>query len=226
VGAEELVRRAEENIGIDRLHVDRPVRGVVHRVDPRERPCVVRERDHTCHIRDGTDRVRGPGERDDPSAVRQLAFQVREVEPALLRHVDAVNDEIVVTRDLEPRGNVRIVIEPGHDELVPCPQLPGKRPRERKVQGRHVRSETDLLEPRAEKRGRRHVCLLHDELAGAARRERAAEVRVRLAEIGGHRLDDRFRHLGASRAVEERLRAAEGREARPNGLDIERHRVR
>jgi hypothetical protein len=69
VRAAELVRRAEHDVGVDGAHVDRLVRGVVDRVDPRQRADRMRQLADPPGVGDRADRVRGPRERDDPGAV-------------------------------------------------------------------------------------------------------------------------------------------------------------
>ena len=77
--AEELVRRADEDVDAERLHVDRPVRREVHRVAPCERACLVRERrDRGTRWR--ADGVRRERERDDFRALRELPLEVVHVE--------------------------------------------------------------------------------------------------------------------------------------------------
>ena len=60
VWAEELVRRADENVDARCRHVDRPVRGVVHGVHPGERARLVRELGDPADVGDRADGVRGP----------------------------------------------------------------------------------------------------------------------------------------------------------------------
>ncbi len=116
--AVELVRRAEQHVDAGRLHVDRPVRAVVHGVDPRERAGFVRERRDLGDGRDRADRVRGPRERDDARAVGKQRRQVLEVEPALVVDLREADGQAAVARELEPRRHVAVVVEPRADDLV------------------------------------------------------------------------------------------------------------
>ena len=65
VRAEELVRRADEDVDVPGGDVDRPVRCEVDGVGPGEGAGVVRELDHAADVRCGSDAVRSDGERDD-----------------------------------------------------------------------------------------------------------------------------------------------------------------
>ena len=67
-----------------------------------------------------------------------------------------------------------------------------------------------------------HVRLRDDQIAAPAGRERATEVRVRLTEVAGHRLDDLVRNLRAAGAVEKHGGPAQRGVAAAYGLDVER----
>ena len=84
VRAEELVRRADEDVGVHGGHVDGAVRRVVHGVDPRESACLVREICDAPHVSHRPDRVRGPRVGDHPGPVRELALEVQEPKRAVL----------------------------------------------------------------------------------------------------------------------------------------------
>ena len=146
----ELVGRAEQHVGPGRLDVDRPVRSVVHGVDPGECARVVRK---LCDHRDGrhrSDTVGGPRKGDDARPVGEQGTQMAEVEAALVVHLAEAHDQVPVVRELEPRRDVAVMVEPRADDLVACPPLARGGAREREVQRRHVGSECDLLAGRAE----------------------------------------------------------------------------
>ena len=114
----ELVRRAEHDVRAGGLHVDRAVRPVVHGVDPRERAGVVRELRDLGDGRHRADRVRRPRERDDPRALVQQRASCAEVEPALVVDIGEAHGQVAVVRELEPRRDVAVVVEPRADDLV------------------------------------------------------------------------------------------------------------
>ncbi len=215
----ELVRRADEDVDADRGHVDRAVRAVVDRVDPGERSRLVRERCDLGHRRDGADRVRGPGERDHPRALGQQRREVVDVEPALVVDVGEPDREAAVACELEPRRDVAVVVEPRADDLVAFPPLAPCGAGEREAQRRHVGAEEDLVGRRAEERRGRVVRRGEKLVRAPRRRERPAEVGVRIAQARRDRVDHRVGHLGAARPVEEGDRLLERREARADGVD-------
>ena len=117
------------------------------------------------------------------------------------------------SRHGEPGRDVRVVVEPRHEDLVAGAQAVAReRAREAEVERRHVRPEADLLRGRAEEARRGRARVIDERVGGHARRERSAGVRVRLL-VGRRtmRLDDRVGHLGSGRPVEERGRGRPGR---------------
>ena len=138
--------------------------------------------------------------------------------------LDEPNVELEVVRELEPRCDVRVVVELRGEDLVAGPQLPADRAGEREVERRHVLSEHDFFGRAAEEARAGEPSFGDERVAPHARLERPAEVRVRLPQVAGDRVDHRVRHLGAARPVEERPATAEGGEARPDGVDVEGER--
>ncbi len=137
----ELVRRAEQNVGIDRANVDRLVGGVVDGIDPGQRADGMRELTHTPSIDDRAHRIRRPGERDHAGPLGQLGLQVVVVERGVVVQPDVANDQVLVVRELKPRRHAAVVIQRGDEDLVPGLERAPRRPRQREVQRRHVRPE-------------------------------------------------------------------------------------
>jgi hypothetical protein len=117
------------------------------------------------------------------------------------------------------------VVEPGDDDLVAGLERSSNRAREREVERGHVLAEADLGGRGAEKPCRRLAGCSEHLVAPPARLERAAQVRVRLAQVGAHRLDDRIRHLRPAGAVEEGGLPVERRKASADGRDVEGDRA-
>ncbi len=229
VGAEELVRRADEHVDAPLRDVDRPVRPVVDGVRPRQRAGAVRELDDLPDVRQRADRIRGDRERDDARAIGQLPLEVVEVERRVVADVDEAHLETAVVRQFEPRRHVRVVVEPGDDDLVSLAPLPAGRPRQCKRECRHVRAEDRLVGRAAQEVRPREPSLRDERFRAPARLVRAARVRVRLPEVGRDGVDDLVGHLGASRPVEEHKRTLQRREARADRFHVvgdRRHRRR
>jgi hypothetical protein len=196
----------------------------VHGVDPRERAGLVRERRDARDVLHGPDGVRRPRESDHPRPIRQPAAEIVQVQRRVVPDVGELHAETQVVGEVEPRRDVRVVVELRHDDLVPGPQLPAERARERERQCRRVRAEDDLVRRAPEEAGGREPRVRGERVGGAARREPAARVGVRVAQVPADRVDHLVRDLGPAGAVEEREGLPQGREARADGLDVERGR--
>ena len=116
--AEELVRRAEEDVDAERGDVDRRVRPVVDGVRPGERTGRVRQLDYTRRVGHRPEGVRGEREGDDAGSIRQLALEVVEVEGRVRVDFDKADAEVEVVAELEPRRDVAVVVEARDEDLV------------------------------------------------------------------------------------------------------------
>jgi hypothetical protein len=218
----ELVRRADQHVDADLGDVDRPVRRPVDGVDPGERAGLVRELGDLRDLGDRPDGVRGPRVGNDARAVAELPLEVVEVEGAVVADAGEADDEVAVAGKLEPGRDVRVVVEPRHEDLVAGAPVAGGGAREREVERRHVRAEDDLLR-RAAEPARAGEAGVRDERVGrAARLVLAADVRVRLAQVARDRLDHLVGRLRPAGSVEEGERRAQRREAPPHRLDVQR----
>ena len=124
--------------------------------------------------------------------------------------------------DLEPRRDVPVVVEPCHDDLVSFTPLTRDGPGEREVERGHVGAEDHLVRRAAEEGSGGQPRVGDEPLGAPAGLVRAADVRVRLAQVGRDRVDHFVGDLRAAGAVEEGEVTLEGREAGPSGDDIER----
>ena len=68
-----------------------------------------------------------------------------EIEPAFGVELAEPDDERLVVRELEPRRDVRVVVELRHDHLVAGDPVACRSAREVEVERCHVRSEHDLV---------------------------------------------------------------------------------
>ena len=225
VGAEELVRRAEENVDVPAGDVDPAVRPVVDSVRPGERACAVRQLDHPRDVRRRPDRVRGDRKGDDARPLGELRLEVVEVEREIVVDAREADDDAEILLEREPRRHVRVVVEARAHDLVPLPQLSAERPREQEVERRHALPEGNLVRMAGEEAAGGGAGTL-DQLDGAnARLVRRADVRVVLAQVSRDRLDHLVRALRPARPVEEREPAVERAIARADGSDIQQGRA-
>jgi hypothetical protein len=209
VRPEELVRRADQDVDSERGDVDRPVRGVMNGVGPRERTGVVCEPRDRLRVGQCAERVRRERERHDLHPVVELGGEVVEVERRVVANRGDADVQPAVVRQLEPRRDVGVVVELGDDDGVAgVPRARGG-PRQREVERRHVRAEDRLVGRTPEERGRGEPCLRDQRLGPPAGLVRAADVRVRLAVVRRHRVDHGVRNLRPAGTVEEGERRAQ-----------------
>ena len=202
----ELVRRAEQHVDVPGGHVDRAVRAVVDGVGPGERSDAVRELDDALHVGRRADRVGRHRERDDAGAIVELRLEAVVVEREVVVDVDLANDDAEVVLEREPRRDVAVVVEPGHEHLVARLQLAGERAREQEVERGHALAERHLVARAAEERACLLVREIDERARPAGRLVGGADVRVVVLEVAGDRVDHLVR-APASRRGRRRTRA-------------------
>src|SRR5919201_1714219 len=116
-------------------------------------------------VDEGSDRVRGPREGDDPGPATELRSQIVEVERRVVAQLREPDAQPEVVGELEPGSDVAVMVELRHDDLVPGRELPRRRAREREVEGRHVGAENDLLRAATEESAGHPPRLGHEEIA-------------------------------------------------------------
>ena len=217
----ELVRRRDEDVAAERLHVGRHVGRVLHGVDPAERADLVRELGDARHVDDRAERVRRADARDDPRPLVQLPREVVVVEQQVIGDVDPVDLEAAVGGELDPRRDAAVVVEARHENPVALLPVARCGAREGEVENGHVLPEDDVVGGAAEEaagvlpRGR------EDPLDALARLVVRADVGRRVAQRRRDRLADLVRNLRAARRVEEDEVVLEGREPPPDCRDVE-----
>src|SRR3712207_53969 len=82
---------------------------------------------HTTRVDDAAEGIRRERERDDARAFAQRAVEVVQVERPVVADVDEPDAEADVARELEPRSDVRVVVEACRDQLVALAQLASER---------------------------------------------------------------------------------------------------
>ena len=228
VRAEELVRRAGQEVAIPRLHVDGAVRRVMHGVEVDQRPRRVRLPGEGGHVRHAPHGVAGAGQRRQTDPAVQFAGQVVPIERAVLGpNVHEADLGPGVPRRQHPRADVGVVVQTRDDHHVAGLQRAGDRPADVQRQRRHVLAEDDLLRRRGvDEVGEGLVGAVQDGVGFATGGEEAAVVRIAVAQVVGDGVDHPARDLRAPRAVEEDRRSAvddavQGRELLPDGGKVE-----
>ena len=175
----------------------------------------------TPDVRRRSHRVRGDRKRDDTGSLGELRREIVVVELEVLGKAGDVHDEAEVVGELEPRRDVRVVVECGDDDLVALTQRPRERTAQQEVERGHALPECGLVRVATEE-CRRFLVSDVDELGRpTARLVRRADVRVVLAQVARDRVDDLVRTL----PCQGRRRTRAGGRARRNGRGRRRYRA-
>ena len=204
VRPEELVGRAGEEVGAERLDVDRRVRREVHAVDVEQRAGGVRQAaiartSGIVPIRldaavTATSRVRSPSSGVDAATVELGGLGV-EVDPA---HGGAGRSAAITQG-----RTLRVVVEPGHHDLVARAPVLGQGPGEvDRSAGSSLRPNTMPPRVGAEQVGHRGAAAGTASLGVALGRRHVAAVGQRTGEHVVDRLRHHVGRLRAARAVE------------------------
>ena len=139
-------------------------------------------------------------------------------------HFRPPDDDAGARRGLNPRPNVRIVVEAGDDDLVARRPAGRQGPRQPVGQGRHVGPKDHPGPIAPDEVGDGMATFVGDLPGPLARRKCPADV----GETGGvstrDRLDDAGRKLGPSCTVKVGITVGQRRVLRPDLVDVERHR--
>jgi hypothetical protein len=193
----------------------------VDSVGPRERTDALRQLDDAPDVRGRADGVRGDREREHPGAVGHLRLEILVVQLEVRRHGRDLDDDPEVVCELEPRGDVCIVVEGGHDDLVALTQRARERPAEQEVESRHALAERDLAGRAAEETARGLVGVFDELRRATTRLVRCSDVGVVLSEVTRDRVDDPVRALRPARPVEEGEVSVKRRETRTDRGNVE-----
>src|SRR3989442_4975384 len=94
VRPEEFVRRASEEIAIERSHINRRMRRVMDGIDERQRTCLMRQANNLFDGIDRPDRVRRVARSDELRLRRDLPLQIVQIERAVnLANVRLTNED-------------------------------------------------------------------------------------------------------------------------------------
>ncbi len=210
--------------------VDRAVLRDVHAVDGDERPRRLGAGDEGGGRGHGADRVRRERERHERGSALQRLVERVDVEGRVVGpNVDPAHGRTRIACGQHPWAHVRVVIEPGDDDLVAGTDRVGERPRQVEQQRRRVRPEHDLPGVGADEIGAGASSRGHGRLEVLARGEHPVHVRDTVPVVTLDRVDHGVGHLGSARRVGEDHGAAvmgprEGREARSERGEVGRRR--
>ncbi len=201
--SEEFVGRADQEVAVDSLHIDRAVGGVMDGVHVDPGPNCVGHRGDTPHVVDGAHRVGGVAHRHQPRPLVDEPFQPIHIQGAIGRVEVGVADHDPSLLQGQPGGDVGIVVQPGDDDLVARAQFAANGPAYAEGKGRHVGAEDDLVRRGSVEKIGHGLVRFGDDLVGAlAGGEGAVDVGIGTGQVVGHGIDHCPRHLGAARAVE------------------------
>jgi hypothetical protein len=224
VRAEELVRRAGEEVRAERAHVHRGVGGQVDSVDGEQRPGRMNPRGDLRDRRPGADQVRRTRDGDQPRPLGEhlgdvvggeLAGRRVERRPAHGRTGGLGGDH--------PRPDVRVVVEAGDDDLVAVPPAGGQRAGDVEGELGGAAAEDDPARIGAEEVGQGLPGVADDVVGQPFRGGDPAAVGDRRGERRGDRPSDGLGHLGAAGAVEVGGARPQRREVRPDRGDVVGH---
>ena len=176
-------------------------------------------------VRRRADGVRRHGEGHDAGSVAQLGLEAAEVEGEVVVDVDESHDDPEVALEVQPRRDVRVVVEPRDQHLVVAAELPAESAGEQEVERGHALAERDLPGVAAEERARLLVREVDERTRATRGLVRRAHVRVVVPEVVGDRVDHAVRALRPAGPVEEREGSLERGVASPDGGDVEQRRT-
>ena len=203
MGTEKLVDRTCHQIAVQRLHVDRTVRGVMDGVHKDQGSNPMGLVYHFAQRIDGADRVGGIADRHHFGPRVELGLQVLHVEGAILRSdVNAVHLGAMLFQGL-PGRNVGLVVQHGHDHFVAGLQRPADGATHVVGVGGHVQTEGDFIGgARIQEIGHGLVGFYQHPIGVLAGDEGALYVAVHGLVIVSHGIHDLPGDLSPTRTVE------------------------
>ncbi len=224
----ELVDGAGQEVRVEGLHVDRPVRRVVDRVDVGQGPDLVRAVDDRLHRVDRAHRVGGVADRHELRPRAECRLERLEVEGRVLgMDVHGLHDEPAIGGHRPPGSDVGLVVERRDDDLVARLQRRADRATDVERERRHVVAGLDLGgRAGVEEVGQRLVGLV-DDLRRCGRSSRTRPRRWRWRSCSSRRpRRSPAEGPGCRRARRNRPRGGHRRRGRARGTHVGGHRRR
>ena len=219
-----LVARADEIVAIPGLHVDQPVRPVVHAIEEHFRAGRMRDPGHRSDVDDRADRMRRHRAGDEPRALRHQRPEIVDMQIAVLAH--APPDDLRAGRlQRQPGGDVGVVVHVGDDDLVALAEHLADAEADQPDERGGVHAEADFGRAVGIDQQRHALARLGDRLVDLdAAAVAAAALDIVVDEMVGHRVEHALRDLRAGGVVEEDEVAGppQRREHRADGLDRKR----
>ncbi len=218
-----LVARADQIVAVPGLHVDQPVRPVMHAVEEDFGAGGMRYSSDRRDIDDRADRMRGDRAGDEASAIRHQRAQVVDMQIAVLAH--APPDEFRAgLLQRQPGRDVGVVVHVGDDDLVAFAKHLADAEADQADERRGVHAEADLGRILGIDEQRHAFACFGDRLVDLdAAAIAAAALHIVRDQMVGHRVEHALRDLRAGGVVEEDEGAGllQGRKHRADGLDRE-----
>ena len=201
----ELVRRARQQITVERGCVDQYVWCVVDSIHERECAHGMCQTSRPLDVGNGAQRVRRGTNRHQLRARTEAPFEIGPIQLAALRfHLHRLDRHAALPRQRLPWGDVCVVIELGDDDLVPGAPASPERPRHMERDRRHVGAEGDLVWRRPEECPEPAPRVTKQDVGLLTGRITPVRVRVVMQQVIHDRVGHDMGHLRAAGAVEVR----------------------
>ncbi len=225
MGSEEFVRRADQEVASQGLHVNGSVRGVLYGIHVYQGSGSVRHGNDLAQRVDGPQGVGGVTHRKQARPVFQGFLQVVQIQGAILGvKIDPAHVAIAIMRCHHPGRDIGIVIQASDHDLVAG--LPGARQRTADIEGQagHIGPEDDGLWARCiDEVGQGLACLINDGVRGLAGGESAPVVGVVLVQVSLDTLQAAACDLRAAGVIQKDCGVLQRRKLVANLIEVEGH---
>ena len=202
VRSEKFVRGADEEVAVERAHVNWAVRRVMDRIDVGHGSDPVRHTDDFPYIVDGSHRVRGVANGYQPGAAGDFPRQVMHVQGAIpiMNFGHPYRDASFLQS--QPGRIIGIMIKTSHYDLISGIEFTANRPAHGKGERGHVRAEDDLSRIAGKKVRHGATSAGKHRVGTLAGRKGAVGVGIAAAQIIRDGVDHGLGNLRPARAIE------------------------